>query len=535
MLHIETIHPMDEYIQLLRSAGGVYVNNTRLEQALYESRWSAEDMRDLALMWLKIESGGVYTGLSKDNIIDYLYRIGIDLDKRYRSKKVKGNSLDMTRVVNPLIEAGVATELLTSYKQYRSFMTYSSFLKSMMQERKPCGKTLDGSLILHYNTNIEARDNLRAYYSKLAVVSIPKMYSNIIMGKTDGHYIAWCDYPQADWRFAYNLFIKDSTNEAIMRGCDDAYEGLAQIVEGDSFSHEGFAERRKQYKVNCLKVFYNSKDQSEIPSLMRKYYMSRQKYRDLYNDLYLLQKFRLPVPCKSYFGFEQLLPEQQIPSEFVAKGLSTPNQTFTSEVVIETVFGVLERFWSMGYTPEDINVYFVRHDEPLFMFTKKVIKDAWIFEDCSSIHIDGFTPIHLDFHYGSYYKEEDPNLTAEIKRVCAANTDKLHYYEGGQMKEYHPFPSVGHVAVTIKTANGQTKLQMYDYKQQKRYEFNVHAVIDSAEALTSVLLECLEQYMGEPLGYPQYLLVKCLNVTTVARIWENTLVKVDSEQDLTVF
>ena len=52
-----------------------------------------------------------------------------------------------------------------------------------------------------------------------------------------------------------------------MYECADAYEGLARIVEGESFDKEAFTSSRKDYKVNALKVFYNSRDNRAIPTV----------------------------------------------------------------------------------------------------------------------------------------------------------------------------------------------------------------------------------------------------------------------------
>lgn len=535
MLHIETVHPMDEYLNLLRSSAQIYIDNNRLNFAINDARWTAEKYRELTLMWLRIESAGKFTTVSRDTILDYLYASGVDMD-HFSNRRTKGASLDMKRVVQPMIDAGIEVDLLSHYKTYSSYSSYVSFMETLGKTRKVHHTTLDGRMILQYDTNVVERDNLRAYYKDIAVVSIPKLYSNIITGKSDEYYIAWCDYPQADWRFAYNLFIKDAENQKVMEGTEDAYEGLAKLVERDAFSAEEFVDNRKQYKVNCLSVFYNSSNKSTICDGMRTFFFRCPRYRDYYNQLYLLQKFRLPIKCTSYFGFDQFLPENQIPARFVSKGLNTPIQTFTSEIVIETVFGVLNRFWSLGYTPEDINVYFVRHDEPLFMFRKTILRDAWIFGDCSTIHINGFTPIRLEFSYGKYYKEEDAQLKAEIEKVCEQNRDKYHTYEQGVMKPYHPIPSVRQVAVRTLVRDSALKFEVYDYATQSSYIAPaLPTVPQDFEEVKGALVDVLETQFAEKLGKPQYLLVKFNGMDYMTNLWESTLLKVIPVYDTDVF
>lgn len=530
MLKIDKMHPMEEYMHLLSSSLTIYMDEDRLDRAYREACYAADDLKALALLWLRIESGGMYSSLSPDNIIDFLLRIGVD-EKRLSHSRSKKLSLDMKKVVTPLIDSGVAPELLLTYKEYRSYCSYASSLSSLIDAKRPYTITPSGRKLVQFPTHIEERDNLRVYYHDIAVVSVPKKYSNMITGPSDKHFIAWCDYPQADWRFAYNLFIRDEKNEQIMRQCTDAYEGLARLVEGENFSLEEFKEKRNEFKTNCLKVFYNSKDNSPTATAIREFYRSCPKYYRLLYDLGVLYQFKLPIPCTSYFGYEQLLPEGPFPDAFIAKGLNTPIQTFTSHIVNETVFGVLEKFWELGYTKEQANVYYVRHDEPLFLFTKDVIKDAWVFKECSEIFIPGFTPIHLDFHFGTYYQEEDPRLTMEINNAIEASNHTYAVYEGGEAKDYYPLPSVESVYAQVFTHGSNLCVKFYNYRTSERRDFVVDA--DNSE---DALHLAMEQGALDWLGNPQYLLVKNSGMSFINYVGQNdsTLMKVIDNYDSSV-
>ena len=198
MLHISEMHPMEDYIALLSKYPEIYVDNERLERAIMDAQFLSDDYKALTLLELRIESSGSYQYVNPESIIDYLEDIGVDLDKRYRNKHTKGPSLDMKKVVDPLIASGVAVDLLQNYKQFRSYKTYASFLRTMGESKKIHCKTSDGRYILRYPTTLTERDNLRVYYSDIAVVSIPKKFSNIVTVPAEGWHIAWCDYPQAD-------------------------------------------------------------------------------------------------------------------------------------------------------------------------------------------------------------------------------------------------------------------------------------------------------------------------------------------------
>lgn len=502
MLHIEGNRTMQEYLQVIRSSSTLYVDEDKLRVSLRDAMYHAADLGYLCLLEMRKDCGGRYSALTKDNIIDYLEDQGADFVNRFVTR-TGAPSLDIKKTINVLLEKGTAVEMLTLYKEMRTYESYSNFLRKMAQRRTGQYRTPYGKLIGTYATNISEEENLRVYYSDLALVSIPKVYSSIVTGPSEEYHVAWADYPQADWRFAYNLFIRDKSNEDIMKACDDSYEGLARIVEGDKFNPDEFKDNRKLYKVDCLSTFYNSSNRKPVARAMHNYFNSRERYARYVYDLTVLYQFKRPVPITSYFGFEQMLPEAPYDSAFISKGLNTPIQTFTSHVVNETVLGILERFWDLGYTKDDINIYYVRHDEIILLFKDTILKDSWIFKDCSEIHIDGFTPIHLDFHFGNSYKEEDPELNRIIGTYIDSCDDRLHTYPVGTIKDYNPVPSVESAYMATFQHNGGFMVRFFDYRTGQCHKYFV-----AGRDEQSCAEKAIEEYLVGVLGNPKYLLIR---------------------------
>lgn len=529
MLKIDKVHSMDEYLDLLKGSSTIYIDRAKLEDALYEARYLCDDFKRLTSLQMSIESSGLYYTVVPINILDMLYDLGVDVDKYQKRTKTKNMSLDINNVVDPMIEHGIQPELLGYYKLHRSYKTYAGFLDKLWTSQGKSKVCSDGRVILSYSTNIQERQNLRVYYKDIAVVSIPKRYSEIITTPGDGYHIAWCDYPQADWRFAYNLFIKDPSNVGIMEKVDDAYEGLARIIEKEEFDPEEFKSSRQDYKVNCLSVFYGSHNTHPIPTAMRDYFMSREKYKRYVYELEQLQQFHLPIPCTSYFGYTQLLPESNRSDLFLNKGLNTPIQTFTSHIVNETVFGILERFWNLGYTKDDINIYFVRHDEPLFLFKDTCLKDAWIFEECSKIYIPGFTPIVLNFQFGDNYQCPSEYLENAVKQNIESNRHRITTYadeEGSDSirDDYTPVPSAESAKITFFKENGKTKVVFYDsWRNESK------ALYTDKESGMDAIYDVLGDYIVY-LNYPSYLLLHVSGIST-----ETTPVEVEEHTTIVKF
>lgn len=530
----DRIHTIDEYIQLLSTSLKIYMDRKRLLQAYEDLCFHTDDLRALAVLWMKIESSGRFSSIDRDSMIDFLIEIGVDMDGRYANRKTGSYSLDQKKVIAPLIERGIVPEFLKTYSEYTTHKSYCSALRSLVEKSHVVSTTVEGRLLSEFPTNVQEKDNLRVYYNNISVVSVPKAYSNMITCPRDDQFIAWCDFPQADFRLAYNMFLRDDgPYDAIFSETKDAYQALAQIVERDSFNEELFRESRPEYKRNSLKVYYNSRDNAPIPTALREFYNSRPKYQKQMYDLGLLYHFKLPIPCTSYFGYEQLIPEGAYPDAFISKGLNTPIQTLTSHLVIETVFAVLEKFWSLGYTKEDVNVYYVRHDEPLFICSRKVLKDAWVFKECSEISIAGFTPMHLDFHFGMYYTEEDANLTSLINSYIDSSNHVYEDFDRGEAQDYSPFPSVESMYMRFVSNEHGLLVQCYDYRHDTMFDYQTFTM-DMDAALHDALLGDDERKGAiEWIGSPRYLLIRNNNLDFMDHLarGEGTLIKVVARYD----
>lgn len=503
----KSTHTMDEYLAVLSKSLKIYIDAERLKAAIKEAEWKVQDRANLALMWLRIESSGSYSSAGPDQLADYLTRRGIDITRKRKGASTKTVSLDAKKVIAPLIERGVETDLLQHYVEYRSAKTQLSFLRGLEPELRHAKLTPAGRAVVAYDTHVDEQDNLRTYYSDIAVVSIPKVYKSIIGAKGDEYYLAWADLPQADLRGAYNLFLRTPENVQVMREFEDAYEGIATLAEGDHFNHDTFKENRKYYKVSALKVFYNSKDNSPVSEDLRAFYNSSERYTRYCYDLRVLYRFKLPIPIKSYFGCEQYLPEASYADRFISKGLNTPIQWFTSHIVNEIVMNILRKFWSLGYTEEDINVYFVRHDEPLFQFRRTILKDAWIFKEFSTVIVPGFSPIILNFFFGDFYGEPNASLTKEIEQTYNDPRITIIPPEVSDcaLNVYEPVGKVEAVGLSFSdmdNGNGNRSVRVFDYRTEQEF-----SCIATKPTIEECLVEIVSNDILPHFGPLDYLLV----------------------------
>ena len=87
MLIIKDTHTMEEYLELLRESDTIYIDRERLRAALTDCENKAEDLAQLSVLTMKLESAGTFGDLSKNTMIDYFYSQGVEIE---RYCKVKG-------------------------------------------------------------------------------------------------------------------------------------------------------------------------------------------------------------------------------------------------------------------------------------------------------------------------------------------------------------------------------------------------------------------------------------------------------------
>ena len=164
-------------------------------------------------------------------------------------------------------------------------------------------------------------------------------------------------------------------------------------------------------------------------------------------------------------------------------------QTGTSEIVILTVNKILDKFYELGYTPEDIHIYYTRHDEPIFIMKESIIKDTWIFKECSEIIVDNWTPLKMSFGFGYRYQEEDAILNGRIENVYSLNEEKITKYEPDSDIEYSFYPLAKTLKVNLcimPTPDGRSLICIYN-EDKATCSFFTANTLDEESALAAVL------------------------------------------------
>lgn len=483
----------DEYESHLRYLGHIYLDDNLLINAYNETLdyWLAYEA--MTERYMNVMSGRTYQSLRNERIMNYLIEFENCPSWRFKSdKNISGVSVNRKTVLEPLYNEGYATQFLDLYLTFSSYKKLNSSLNLLEQKHSKTIKEKGtyGEVLNQCNFSVSQRQNYRYNYSKHDIITIPKQYSSAVT-VPKGKVLAWGDFSQADLRAAYNIFIRDSKNIEVVKQYSDMYEAIARIVKGDDFDIDEFKSKRDLMKAVILSCVYGKRTDIEKSKadFLREFgeYLDTKcpRYIEYRNRIAKHKSFKKNIVLDTYFG----------PSVIVDKGWGTdmstehkclnyPIQSCTSLLVILTVNAILNQFYSLGYTEDQIGLYYTRHDEPIFIMDKEVMKDSWVFKDYDKIFIDDWYPMELKFNFGYNYTIPDQPLNQMYEESINQNKNRLHFEEMDEIsgEEFLPLKSIYELKIgTCYAYDNSVIVAIYDDKNKecqylKLKEFNFEAI-----------------------------------------------------------
>lgn len=511
---------IDKYSDRLNEYGYIFVDKQKLIVSAEIARVKQLSSSMLAETIMRVNSGGQYNNLfSSKMVYEYLIDIEHCPQSFLRANNAQGYSLDASRKLKPLRDKGFAAEFLDAYLAYKTYKARNNKLSKLCDRLvETTGKSIDGSVLYHLDFTATEQVNQRFNYNNYDIITIPKTDNNAIAAE-NGYILAWGDFPQSDLNFAYNLLIKEEYNSKIMSKCKDKYEGIGRILADfykEEFDYEQFLKERPIYKQNTLATVYGAKSDfnEQSDKFIKKFgkYLNHcpryAEFKSRLEDAYMLGN---SITVTSYFGHPEIsLVGNRSKEEIVNFCLNSPMQSSTSAIMILTVNSILDKFYELGYTSEDIRVYYCRHDEPIFYMKASVMKDAWVFKEFNQILVDNWNPIELNFEFGIRYKQNDKSLQKYYENICELNEDKITIIEPSSSSEvdYMPTPQVLKYFVGIyKTLNGYSVVCLYNDKLKATTNWRIDSQND--EEIAAIIMNKIREKVPsiKDSGYSGVLLV----------------------------
>ncbi|KSV57906.1 hypothetical protein [Acetivibrio ethanolgignens] len=465
---------IDKFEERIKRNGSIAIVREDYEYAYKYDRGVEQTLLHKAIALVKHESGGNCFAIDKPSVLRYLQRYKNCPDRFFNNRKTQDESIALP-ILEKLAAAGYAQEFIELYSKYRSLYAINNKMRKMLQECVvPIGKNHYGDTLVNVPYNVGLQTNLRHNYRKFDIIAqISKENSNVISVE-DGYVLVWGDLAQSDFRVAYNLFIRSEENDKVMSQYADKYEGFARLVNKANnipFDAEKFKSERKLYKTMTLKVLYGgasgtTQEEQEFINRLTQFLKTCDRYQEFVRRLEHRLELNLGISITSYFGHVEVCPVYQYDSYSTkTRALNCPMQTGTSEIAMLIVNAILDEFYSLGYTEDDISLYILRHDEPVFKVKESVLKDAWVFEQFRTILVDDWIPLEMTVEAGYRYNRIDEGLMNQIAESCNKNKDKITVYDTNTetaISSYYPLPNSIQLHMHYNIVNDTAIVAVYE-------------------------------------------------------------------------
>lgn len=548
---------LETYTQRLNKTGEIFMDMTGVHAYANEQQLVANTLRRLCHRYMNSNSRTGYLTVDKHSVIDYLQRTEYVPEEKFTKKGVAGSSLDKEKVLKPLYESGVSPDFLSMYMKHQESTTRSgNMAKLIMRSRNRekingvCGELTKIPFVANQTLN------LRFNYSQEGIIGFPKEMKDVIYAPED-YCLAWGDFSQIDARVAYNILLKDESNyKYIAQFPDDIYAGFANWVNafslcemqkdckrlesvvaeederyGTAPSYQRLEEVRKKladwkpfngfkdkkergmYKVYCLQTIYGTRyhkvaEASAFIKMFGKVLASCPKYKKYWDDVMKRTDLGTPINVSCYFGHSELVPAVggRMKMGTLYKCLNYPVQGTSSEILILTCNNLLNRLYAKGYTEDQVRVYYVRHDEPIFILHKDVMKDSHVFKEFENIYIDNWLPLNLTFSFGDCYGTPSEGLMGIYDNACVMNSADITPWCGDkstELSEHYPLDKLFEVGVHVQRDGNKIVTCFYD---EESHSFDTCMKEFDGDILdTDVLKVYVEQFISSvrTRGYTQ--------------------------------
>lgn len=492
---------MRSYMDDLEYLGYIYVDRQQLLDDIPLLELHILSMRYLCSQIMSTKSGYFFCEFNKKNIINFLQDYENCPPSFFINRKSEsGNeSLNSQKTLIPLLERGYAQEFIETYMKLTSIVSIKGLLAGLSNRAFETNKKTSDGLPLHkLGFEINEADNMRVYYKKENIQSIPRGYTSCIKAPK-GYVLVSGDFKQADLRIAYSMMLMSEDNVEIIKKYPDMYEAFARIYLGDEFDLEDYKENRDSiYKPNTLAPIYgatssNTSKGSIYVKKANEYLKTCENYQEFKSRIQLRINKNLPINLVSYFGNE-IVVDQTNYSGYAAqqmdKALNAPIQQGTSEIVIATERSIMDEFAKVGVTKENggIYAYLNKHDELVFMLKEEYLCYSHIFQDHETIKVKGWVPLQLDFSFSNDYGIEDEELDLKARSFYKPNVNKTFDFTYEKDNNYIPINDILEITVAVEPipSSSGCVISYYDFARQ-RCSFEILHVYNNDEVYNSVI------------------------------------------------
>ena len=526
MLKISTATPVDiikyeKYLNFENPSCYISAVGLQLVQQSTEAKLiSYEHKLDDLMLSL---SGGTLTSFTKDSFLYLLTRVYNLPQDLFMIKGRNNLSLDKKDVIAPLIiwlnknksqnsSYIDLLEIVELYEIYNSLKYINGNLKSLIQAIMNCPMVpscLNEPLAKVSFSYIRRQNN--RYYTKEPNLQNLTKTANWCLQSPEGYVLVSADAAQADLRIACETILNQDSKfkKFYLEEREDKYRAVAKYIKylnNQPFVEEEFQELRPAYKVSILAAIYGSRsatslsgfktpeDRAQLISFIENN-PGYKKYDQDFNKA--LESSADTLRVYNVFGG---VTEWDTRAHNIGKEIrNSPIQSSTSAILAVWSMAILDKFYSLGYTEDDIKIFLNRHDEIIFLMKEEALKDAWIFKDYSSVAIDDWDEYAFEPKFYYKYKEFNQSLQDTYDEVCSKNAHRIEPFQR-QESAGRKYDFIGSTVRVYSYA--PVVLQMFLLENEKAFNLDLTALKQLPKGETSRRFALAQEIVNKLLTSP---------------------------------
>lgn len=429
----------------------VFVEKDVMNMKLVPDRAKVDGLRELLLDYMNFYSDSRVDSITPVTLRQFLVDYEGVPDELFRTYNSRARGVVYSagqEIIQSVYNKGYAKFFLEYYLAYTELKTKVNNMESNYKKLKKTGYVSNSGRTLYYWPfyYTDSTTN-RVYAKKCNMQNIPKIYTSAFTVPKD-YFLLWGDFKQIDLRVALNICLADESDPVFtkyLHEIDDKYESVGRSVNAfrnEPFDADKFKADRPKYKEGVLATIYGAKVDTLVTSTKdREFSEALHSYINS-NKRYIAYKKTItdaidsgePFVCRGYFGFERYIHPQT--DRLLDSSLNSPVQSTSGEIMKFFTNEVCSRMYK-HVDRHKFFPYLNRHDECLFMVHKDCIPFLYEFYDCTTIQVDDWTPLGIDWDLGYYYGVPDSTLK---KQVLAAMTSKPETIVGKskRLTKYYP-------------------------------------------------------------------------------------------------
>lgn len=411
--------------------------------------------------FIYIRSGGIYRTIEKSSVIGFLKEFEGVPASDFVNKDVESSLAE--EVMTKIAAKGLAAEFVAMYSEYTSLKSSLGNFRNLYNSGYSTDQfSISGHRLRRIDYKLADAVTGRVYTREQNIQNIAYRYLPTISVPA-GYIIQASDFDQIEPRLQYYLMYRDTTLDESYMYAKDTYEFMFNVMSPSNTDLFTKKFRNDYFKTAFLATVYGQ-DERQTAAGMGNPAIAKDIHRWLENNesrQSYMRKLQTKIDAGgtinivTFFGNRisiDLDSENSSAHALFKKLVNYPVQATAHEIVAHYALMLYDRAAAQGI---NIQIYFSRHDEPLFVVPVEHLGAyKQIVDELSVIEIADWKPMTVDTNFSFNYKGDLEGLNTFYIPCATIEPEEINRILLKPPTTYFPISSELHIDLYYKIYAG---------------------------------------------------------------------------------